>query len=311
MSITIVICTHDRASSLESALQSLTRVERPERNDIDLLVVANACSDHTPALLNHLAREGLANGVPCRWLEEPRPGKSFALNRAIAETDADALCFIDDDQLVEEGFLEALSQGVAAYPDHEIICGKMRPAWDGSEPAWVHETGHYQIPIRPFPEFDFGDAPQDVDPAVKLPSGGNITVRRSVFSTAGTFSTQIGPAGHNLKGGEDLEFLRRCVASGARIRYVPSIRQLHTIEPSRMAMGYMIRKSYWRSLSSILISDKPLDRLRPYMITKPVRLAVLALFSLRQNRRFYYLIRTASALGELHATMSLQFGRAK
>ena len=279
------------------------------RHAVALLVVANACSDDTHSFLVRLAREGLSNGLPMRWLAEPRPGKSFALNRAIEETRSETLCFVDDDQLVQEGFIEALSKAVADYPDHEIICGKMRPAWDGSEPAWVHETGPYQIPIRPFPEFDLGDTSKDVGPGDKLPSGGNIAARRSVFSRAGVFSTQIGPAGHNLKGGEDLEFIRRCIARGARIRYVPTIRQLHSIEQSRMALGYMLRKSYWRSLSSTIISDKPLDRFQPYMLTKPFLFALRVPFTWRRNRRFYYMVRAASALGELHGVLQRRRGK--
>jgi GT2 family glycosyltransferase len=238
-----------------------------------------------------------------RWIAEPTPGKSHALNRAIAQTDAAALCFIDDDQFVDEAFLPALADALADHPAYEIFCGKIQPAWDGSEPRWVHERGRYFIPIRPFPEYDLGASPQEVMPDQKLPSGGNITVRRGVFDRVGQFSTHLGPQGHNLMGGEDHDFLVRCLGHGQRILYVPSMRQLHAIEPERMRTSYMLRKSYLRSLSSRRMSGSPPQRLRPYMITRPLQYGLNALFSVDQNRRFHYLIRMAASLGELRATV--------
>lgn len=303
MDICIVICTHNRASLLRQTLETLMRARRAQGKDVEILVVANACSDETHALLSAMQVDPVWQDLPLRWIAEPTPGKSYALNRAIAETDAAALCFIDDDQLVDPAFLSSLAEALDAHPDFGILCGRIRPAWDGSEPAWVHETGRYYIPIRPFPEYDFGDDPQEITAAHKIPSGGNITVRRAVFRHVGQFSTELGPQGHNLMGGEDLEFLRRCLDQGQRILYVPTLRQLHAIEPERMRTGYMLRKSYLRSLSSERMNAGRHRGLRPYMLIKPVKYGLTALLSLDGNRRFYYLIRMAAALGELRAAM--------
>ena len=50
--LTIVICTHNRAALLERALASLNRAARPQGWDVDLLVVANACTDATASFLD-------------------------------------------------------------------------------------------------------------------------------------------------------------------------------------------------------------------------------------------------------------------
>jgi hypothetical protein len=84
---------------------------------------------------------------------------------------------------------------------------------------------------------------------------------------------------------------------GQRILYMPSLRQLHAIEPERMRTRYMLRKSYLRSLSSQRMGGSNPRQLRPYMIVKPLKYGLNALFTLNGNRRFYYLIRTAAALG--------------
>jgi len=303
MDITIVICTHNRAPLLRQTLDTLAQAQRPLGTQVEILVVANACSDESHALLTEVERDPIWKDLPLRWMPEPTPGKSFALNRAISETESMALCFIDDDQFVDKDFLAELAQSLAEHPDYDIICGRIHPAWDGSEPTWVHETGRYFIPIRPFPEYDFGETPKEIPPGHKLPSGGNITVRRKVFQHVGNFSTDLGPQGHNLIGGEDLEFLMRCLEAGQRILYMPSLRQLHAIEPERMRTGYMLRKSYLRSLSSQRMHGSAKQSLRPYMLVKPFKYGLRALFTLDGNLRFYYLIRMAAALGEMRAAL--------
>ncbi len=308
MDLTIVICTHNRAALLRQTLDTLASSRRAEDLKAEVLVVANACSDDTHALLAAAQADPAWQDLSLRWIAEPRPGKSFALNRAIAETKADTLCFIDDDQFVWADFLPTLAEALANYPEYGILCGRIRPAWDGSEPAWVHATGRYHIPIRPFPEYDFGDVPKEITADHKLPSGGNITVRRWVFEQVGTFSTELGPRGHNLMGGEDHEFIQRCLAQGVRILYVPALKQLHAIEPERMRTCYMLRKSYLRSLSARRMSGEPPQGLRPYLVTKPVQYGLYALLTLNANRRFHYLIRMAAALGELRAAMDLRPG---
>jgi len=298
--ITVVICTHNRAELLGKMLAVLNQAEFPESTDIEILVIANACQDNTLRVIEHYSSVFKASGWPSfRWLIEPLPGKSIALNLAIQESLGAALCFIDDDQFVSPTFFRALSKALEQYPGFAIFCGKVEPDWDGSEPAWVHESGKYHIGIRPFPEYDLGEYPQEIQYNQKLPSGGNITVRRSVFTRAGVFSTNLGPQGHNLMGGEDLEFLRRAMHSGMRIQYIPALQQKHAVVKSRMATLYMMRKSYLRSLSSVITKESASRRLRPYMLWKPAQLALLALFSIKAKHRFYYLIRLAASYGEL------------
>ncbi|MDD5389298.1 MAG: glycosyltransferase [Gallionellaceae bacterium] len=307
MDITVVICTHNRAELLGKMLEVLSQAVYAEGTEIEILTIANACRDNTVPVLERYSEVFAKRCLPhFRWLTEPVPGKSVALNLAIRESRGEVLCFIDDDQFVAPTFFPALTEALARHPEYEIFCGGMVPDWDGSEPSWVHETGPYRIGIRPFPEYDLGDSQLEVTSEMKLPSGGNITVRRDVFTRAGGFSTELGPQGHNLMGGEDLEFVRRAMQVGARILYVPAIQQKHAVEADRMATRYMMRKSYLRSLSNVMMDTSPPERMRPYMFWKPAQFALLALTSLRASQRFYYLIRLAAAFGELRGAFSRQ-----
>lgn len=300
----VVICTHNRKDLL---LQTLGSLDADLASDTHgsaqhcaLLVVLNNCSDGSAEALAALAAHRPADAVPLYWLEESRPGKSYALNAAIAASVHPLLAFVDDDQLVETDFVAAILRGARQYPEDTIFCGRMVPAWDGSEPDWVHAQPPYRIPIRPFPEFDLGSSDFLLAADARMPSGGNLVVRRRVFDAAGVFDTTLGPTGHDLLGGEDHEFLQRAVAAGHRPRYLADMKQLHTIDPIRMETGYTLRKSFLRSSSGARIHH-PDQTLRPFMFTKLFGHIMRALLTFNRNRRFYYMVRSAASLGEMYA----------
>ncbi|MEW5965701.1 MAG: sulfatase-like hydrolase/transferase [Pseudomonadota bacterium] len=296
--LAVVICTYNRSASLIETLTSLYACGYAGKECVDIVVVANNCSDDTLDRLADFRASHPRDNLRLTWIEEPKAGKSHALNAAIAQTTHDVLCFIDDDQTVEAGFIGNLLDGMDAHPDEAIYCGRIWPAWDGSEPSWVHAQGDYAIPIRPFPEFDLGSESIVIAPQGRYPSGGNIVVRRRVFDAAGLFSVDLGPTGHNLAGGEDHDFLVRAVHKGFAIRYLPRVRQLHAIDAERMSTTYTLRKSFLRTRANFLVRQ---DGARPrlYMFRKILEHLGSAVFTLQPNRRFFYLVRFAASLGEL------------
>ncbi len=303
MSLSFIICTHNRIDLLKDALIRFFHADKPTGQQIELLVIANACTDKTVDYVNALADSKKLAPLTLRCIEEPKPGKSYALNRAIAETQSDALCFLDDDQLIQPDFITNLLEALSSYPDYGIICGRLVPAWDGTEPTWVHVTGEYRIRIRPFPEFDLGETPKELLPSDKLPSGGNLTVRRSTLDKVGGFSVDIGPQGHNLMGGEDIDFVRRCLDHGLRIFYFPRLRQQHMILKDRMKTTYMMRKSYIRSYTAGTLTPSRPSGLKIYMFRKMTVYTLRTLTTFDSNRRFYFLMRLSAMLGEMRAAM--------
>lgn len=298
--VKVIICTHDRVVLLRQTLDALQHAEPSQDARFEILVVANACSPATLNDLKEIQRDWACSQVPLRLVEVPEAGKSHALNAALSRLDARYACFIDDDQVVEPDFFRALIDAVSRRPDHAMFCGWMLPAWDGTEPSWVHRRDEYMIPVRPFPEYDMGSQEIDITPKMKLPSGGNIVMRRDVIASTGLFSVSLGPTGHNLMGGEDHDYIRRALAHGYRLLYVPSLRQKHLLESERMTRMYMMRKCFLRSYSSVLLNGTTGGlRTLPSMLRKGFSHGVRALFSRHRDQRFYWLMRLAATAGEL------------
>ncbi|HEB85633.1 MAG TPA: glycosyltransferase [Gammaproteobacteria bacterium] len=297
--LTALICTHNRSSLLLRTLHYLNMARRPQGWRVDILVVANACTDNS---LEDLVQfhEKNRDSLPLNWIEEPTAGKSFALNSALPLITSELVAFVDDDHRVDSEYLASICAAAEEYPDAELFCGRILPDWDGSEPAWIHETGAYRIYPLPIPRFDQGEAPLSLTPEIAIPGGGNLFLRTEWLSRIGPFSTELGPTGHDLEGSEDLDWVLRAQDLGARLQYVPSVVQYHYVDLQRLRLGYLIKKAYKRTVSTTAlkaVSEE--NRVPRYLYRKLGEYLFFALTALSTGRRRFYLVRTAAALGEI------------
>jgi GT2 family glycosyltransferase len=322
MQITILICTHNRADLLRRTLDFLNRADRPEDCDVEVLVIANACTDGTHKFLESYVRDTSSatplapaplpriksgagpegrGDLPLRWETEPAPGKSHALNRAIPLLEHGWVAFVDDDHRVREDYLVSICDAIKRYPEASLFCGRILPDWDGSEPSWVHDNGPYRIYPLPVPRYDLGDEPMRIPCGKSTPGGGNLVVRTDLFAKAGRFSTDYGPVGHDLAGAEDQEWVKRALEAGAQLQYLPGMVQYHYVDPARLRLGYLIRKAYQRSASVIRLSKETLNLgfIPTYMLRKVARYWLAVALSTNHEQRRFHLVRLAASLGEI------------
>ncbi|HMN75636.1 MAG TPA: glycosyltransferase [Burkholderiaceae bacterium] len=298
--LTVLICTHNRGDLLAKALASLNAATRPPDWEVDILVAANACGDNTHALLDeyrdHFAMRG---DLPLAWLAEPAPGKSNALNTALPRVDSDIVAFVDDDHRVDADYIQAVCRAAASYPEADLFCGRILPDWDGSEPAWVHDTGPYRIYPLPVPRFDQGSIARELTPDVAVPGGGNLFVRTGWSAKIGPFATDMGPTGHDLGGAEDLDWVLRALRLGAHLRYVPDMVQYHYVDASRLTLGYLMKKAYKRTASTVRFEPHNAGSCVPrYLYRKIAGYGIKACTAIGKSRRRFYLVRAAATLGE-------------
>lgn len=309
MKLTVLICTHNRLTLLRKAIGHLDQAGRPPGVACELLVVANGCSDGTLAWLRQRSVEA-DGGLPLRFSEERQLGKSFALNHGIdrlagSDPNEHLIAFVDDDQRVDSGYLMAVADAVAAFPDRSLFCGRLLPDWDGREPAWVRDQGPYRIYPLPVPRFERGDEPLLMTHELGTPSGGNLIARFGVFERVGGYATELGPRGHDLEGGEDSEFVRRAQGHGEQLQYVPTITQYHWVDLERLKVTYLLRKSYLRTRASARLNeggDRPAGRIPPLFLWRKLATYVgKGLWSVSWARTRFYLMRVAATLGEFGA----------
>lgn len=308
--IQVLICTHNRVELLQRAINFINKAKRPNNYKISLFIVVNACTDETAHCLADYQESFTPDLVPLTWIEEPKPGKSNALNSAIPKLNASVTAMVDDDHRVDTDYFMAIDNALTHHPSADFFCGKIIPDWDGSEPFWVHDQGKYRIYPLPVPRFDLGEQTIPVNRKVAVPGGGNLVIKTKLFKTIGGFSTALGPTGHNLGGGEDYDWVIRAYDSGAKLQYIPNMIQFHYVDNDRLTLSYLLKKSFERTSSVMQLSlaaQSYSGLLFPRYLLKKISIYLFHfIFSLANSARRFYLIRLAAVLGEINAFLKVR-----
>lgn len=215
----VAVCTLDRPHLLRRSLACLASQSWPV--GWRLVVV-----DNSPDRTAEPVFQQFADAFPkqSKYVHEPRRGYAAVRNRAIREAATlDAICFIDDDQVVNSSWLSAMAR-----------------EWNGDQAVVV---GSRAMRIAEVPD---GQRARDSLAylwAGRLPPGpegtNGLLIPRAYWSDR-TFDEKF-----NAGGGEDTDLLLRLSAAGAIIR---SPRDAVAMEEDRM-LGRPLRDDWQRAFA--------------------------------------------------------------
>ena len=230
--LTIALCTWNRSTVLEGALQALTQLVRPAGLDWEVVVVDNNSTDGTGAVLARFTER-----LPLRPVCEPTPGASHARNRAVSAARGHAILWTDDDAIVDPGWMAAYAQALTASPDVAVFGGPVRPCFEVPPPAWLVDA--WESVAGAYAIRDLGPNPLPLDTA-HVPYGPNYAVRTKVHRQF-QYDTTLGPTkGGNIRG-EETALIRAVLNAGHLGRWVPEARVSHLVPASRQTVGYLRR----------------------------------------------------------------------
>lgn len=229
-SVTIAICTRDRAGQLRRALEALSGI----RDTVtDVLVVENAPADPQES-------QALRRDFPwVRFVIEPAPGLDVARNRALAEARSDVVAFTDDDTVVTARFVPALRRLFDSAPEVAVCCGLIEPLHPGTDGSAVIES--YGGLGRGYARrWGLAPVPQPLSLMSELGitsgygGGAAMAVRRETALALGGFDPAL-DAGTSSAAGGDLEFLFRALKAGFALCYEPAAVVRHEHRSTRDA----------------------------------------------------------------------------
>jgi GT2 family glycosyltransferase len=212
--VTVAVCTRERPADLARCLEALVQLDYPA---LELLVVDNAPrSEATQQLVSRYPQ--------VRYVREPRPGLSWARNRAIREAGGQIVAFTDDDVVVDAGWVAALARVFAENAEVMAVTGLVAPYELETEPQQLFEQhgGFGRGFERQWHRLDITIDKQKAGHhgAGKFGTGANMAFRRSVFQRIGPFDPALG-VGTVTNGGEDLEMFFRVLQEGYTLVYEP------------------------------------------------------------------------------------------
>jgi glycosyltransferase involved in cell wall biosynthesis len=215
--ISVLVCTRDRALSLDRCLRALSALDYP---DYEVVVVDSA--SRGPQTAEVAARHAV------RYVREDRPGLDRARNRGVREARHAIVAFIDDDAMAAPGWLRGVARGFDE-PGISAVTGLILPAELETPAQFEFEAyGGMGKGFKPFTVRRAGMSERQLLWSSAWGVGTNMAFRRDVFGQVGPFDPAL-DVGTPTGGGGDLEMLHRVVASGYGLRYEPSalIRHLH------------------------------------------------------------------------------------
>lgn len=234
MKISVILCTYNRCESLAKALGSAARLMLPEATNWEVLVVDNNSTDQTREVAEDFCRR---YPYRFRYVFEPRPGKSYALESGLREASGDVLAFMDDDVTAEPTWLQnltsPLNDGKWAGSG-----GRILPDWACAAPPWLDLKEKWAL--SPLALFDLGP---DAGPLSEAPFGTNMAFQKRMFEKYGGFRTDLGPQPGSEIRNEDSEFGRRLLQAGERLWYEPSAIVYHSVPEKRIQKRYFL--TWW------------------------------------------------------------------
>ena len=234
MLVSVLICTRNRADSLEITLREFFRQRFAGGYDHELVVVDNGSTDRTRAVV-----EACAAAQPdVRWVHDPVPGLAHARNVGLAATRGALVVFTDDDVRPAPDWLDTVHAEFAADPRIGLLGGRVLLAHERLQPV------SYQ-PSTERREFTW---PASGNFAI----GANMAFRREVFDRVGRFDERLG-AGRFFAGAEEVDLFYRAMKAGYRQLYAPAAVVTHDHDRTTIEQACRMEYGYGKGLAACLV----------------------------------------------------------
>ena len=246
--ISIIVPTKDRCASVKGLLDSIRKLPGLNETAAEVIIGDNNSTDQTWDLLQ---REANSYPIPLRIIRITKPGKSAALNEATRMATAEILAFLDDDVLIESGWLQAVERFFAEN-GHAVGQGIIRiPPQESEDPGLQKLLERYRT-IPKLEDDGFADR--------HSLNGANMAIRREIFERLKGFDERLGPGASGTS--EDVELAQRIRSAGVKIGFMREAVVYHRVDRSRLTESYFKLVHKRQGQSRLLFRNRSL----PYIV---------------------------------------------
>lgn len=229
--LSIIVCTYNRASLLKNCLQSLEKQTTNKKN-YEVIVINNNSSDNTSQVVKDLMEGQLSN---IKEVIERKQGLSYARNHGWKKARGKYVAYIDDDATAECDWVEQILKFIKRKPNINAFGGP-----------------YSRFSTRPFPDWlpqnyftlNLGNTEKTLDLKKEWISGSNMIFNKMLFYKYGGFRTDLGMKGSKILYGEETEFLIRLRKGGTSVYYVPKIRVKHLVPEGKLRLWWLLKCDY-------------------------------------------------------------------
>jgi len=292
LSLSVVVCSHNRPSDLERCIQALGNVhERPD----EVIVVDSASQPPCRELVRRYE-----DALPeLHYVREDTEGLSRARNRALGLARSEIVAFLDDDVEPRADWGRAIRAPFERDAAIGCVGGACAPVFrEHPRPRWLSDRLLQFAGIT-----HFGTAARTARSSAEWPFGANIAFRREALSTTTGFPEQLGRMGTRLLSGEESAVIESLRRAGWTVWLEPAAVVDHTVHAERCVSSYYWRRLWWTGVSRARYADRAVvTGLR----LVPAAFARAGLYVLTRDR--VHLYRTAETAGYLAEKLRFRGG---
>lgn len=229
LNVTIIICTHNRASLLEECLNCFGH---QDRQDFELLIVDNISSDNTASIAQKFVEgKDWADYSLCSVL-----GLSHARNHGAHQARSAWIGYVDDDALVESDFISNVLKEIE-LGEFDAFGGVYHPWYKYGRPCWFSDT--YGGNVQMYPEGGRRALHEH-----EYFSGGIAFYRRQLLIEGDSFPGEFGMKGNVIGYGEENVVQEKIRSLGGVLGISPSISMMHLVAPYKLHLSWHLKSQY-------------------------------------------------------------------
>ncbi len=221
--IDICVATFMRPTLLGQLLESLMQLRLVDNLSVRIVVIDNDAAGSARSIVSGFSGRQL----PVVYDIEPIHNIALARNRSVANSTADFIAFIDDDELAEKDWLKTLLGALNKYAA-DAIFGPVIPTFPDNLPSWIRRGGFYDRP-----RFASGTR-------LEVGRTGNALVKGSwLRKCERPFDKEYG-----LSGGEDSDFFRRVRQDGGILIWCDNAIVYEKVPVDRLSVKYLAARAF-------------------------------------------------------------------
>jgi glycosyltransferase involved in cell wall biosynthesis len=140
--VSVLICTHNGSRNLPETIRHLAGQQVAPDFSWEIILVNNASTDDTREVAGQLLA-ALMPHIPCRIVDEPRPGKDRAVDTGLALAHYQYVLICDDDNWLDPQYVQRAFEVMHSGEGIGMLGGRGIPVFESTPAPWFQRFEHY------------------------------------------------------------------------------------------------------------------------------------------------------------------------
>ncbi len=230
----LVICCYNSASRISETLRHLCKLIIPESLSVEILLIDNCSTDDTQAVATQANEKYNHSGIEFRIIEEHQPGLTKARKRGIDESVYELIIFCDDDNHLDENYLEVAYRIFRENKSIGVAGGWNRPGFSIEKRPWI-EDFFGAVAVEKLPR---------KEGVMNWVFGAGMIVSKEVINDIKSKGIQFlltDRMGEKQTSGGDVELCLLARHLGYNVFYTPELQLVHHVSEERLQVKNFLK----------------------------------------------------------------------